>query len=168
MQRLLGLVSQSRMRRVLYSQENWYLQRTQRTCRLTSHSGHCVRIRTAVSFLLSTAKCKGVLLLLLCWTFGSKPFSSNSFKASPLSSLNDHKDLCATRISGILEILHYFIEFLILLSCVVKKTQQQQQRQKPDMNHKMQIVRVGLSSNQSQSNQSHSEQRWISWWINKQ
>ena len=40
-----------------------------------------------------------------------------------------------------------------------KKTQQQKQQQNTDMNHKMQIVRVGLSSNQSQSNQSHSEQR---------
>ena len=90
------LVRQSRIGN-LYTKENWYLQRTQRTCRLTSQSRHWVRICTAVSFSSCTAECNGVLLLFPCWTFGSQPLSSNSFSASPLSSLNDHKDKSTTK-----------------------------------------------------------------------
>ncbi len=65
----------------------WRCKR-QQTCRLTSHSEHCVRIRTAISLSLFTAKCNGVLPLLPCCTFGLKPFSSKSFNAAPLRSLN--------------------------------------------------------------------------------
>ena len=60
------------------------------TCRLTSQTARCVRMRTAISLLFCTARCNGEALSSLSCTFGSKPLFNKSFIASPVLSLIDN------------------------------------------------------------------------------